>query len=76
MRGKLDSSMCKCAQCALMYYGLYHLIIEISHLLLGTIHILHHHVRGVGGPGTNDDIDDALRVGWRGLSQNDGVLTL
>ena len=30
---------------------------------------------GGGGPGTNDDIDDALR-GVGGLSQNDDVLTL
>ena len=44
---------------------------------LGTVHILHHHVRGgVGGTGTNDDIDGALRKGWGGLRQNDDVLTL
>ena len=31
---------------------------------LGSVHILHHHVRGgVGGHDTNDDIDDALRGG-------------
>ena len=29
---------------------------------LGSVHILHHHVRGGGGGhDTNDDIDDALR---------------
>ena len=40
---------------------------------LGTVHILCHRVRGVGGPDTNDDIDDALRGGDH---QNDDVLTL
>ena len=40
----------------------------------GTVHILRHHVRGVGGPDTNYDIDDAL---WGGANhQNDDVLTL
>ena len=43
---------------------------------LGTVHILYYHVRvGVGGPDTNDDIDDALR-GVGGNHQNDDVLTL
>ena len=41
-----------------------------------TLHILRHHVRvGVGGPDTNNDIDDALR-GLGGNQQNDDVLTL
>ena len=31
--------------------------------MLGNVHILRHHVRGGGGPDTNDDIDDALRGG-------------
>ena len=29
---------------------------------------------GVGGPDTNDDIDDALRGGWGGNHQNDDVI--
>ena len=29
---------------------------------------------GVGGPDTNDDIDDALREGWGGNHQNDDVI--
>ena len=41
---------------------------------LGSVHILHHHVRGGGGPDTNDDIDDALRGEWGGNHQNDDVI--
>ena len=31
--------------------------------ILETVHILRHHVRGRGGPDTNDDINDAFRGG-------------
>ena len=39
-------------------------------------HITPSRYGGVGGPGTNDDIDGALRGGVGGLRQNNDVQTL
>ena len=37
---------------------------------LGSVQVLHHYVRGVGGLATIDDSDDA----FRGKNQNDDVI--
>ena len=41
---------------------------------LGTVHVLRHQVRGVGGLNQNDDFDDAFRGGWWVWDLNDDVM--
>ena len=44
-------------------------------ILLGSVQVLRHRVRGeVGGPASIADADDALRGGWGVQNQNDDVI--